>query len=355
MRAADKAELRGGPEVLPDAGVARLDALQLGVVDDVDGRALADEGLALGLCLGREVFDVVEAHRAVGGRGRAEVLEVGRDLRCDLRAEPLVEALYVGYLLHDLHADGGAEQLGLRFLFGLYLDYPVCAAPVVRQQPEVGHAAGDGAHELQHAGVAVAARAEHAVGIDDGGGLSPGEHLAHLRLVAHLVEVAGAGKGVAPEHAEFVELGLIALLLGVHDALEDEVLEEVRGHLGVERQGIGRELLLRDGAGIEQLVVEVVHRLHDADAEADDGVSVFAGDGDHLLGPESLAIHDERAHDLRHDLALSAVQHGLLFRREKHDNHLLVKILTEFYHNACAKSTQGEGLSCSGTRRGSCP
>ena len=38
-----------------------------------------------------------------------------------------------------------------------------------------------------------------------------------------------------------------------------------------------------------------------------------------------------------------------MYKRQKHDNQLLFKILTEFYHAACAKSTQGEGLSCSGT------
>ena len=76
MRAADEAELRGGVGIFPDDRIAVLHALQLGVVDDVDLRALADERLALLLCLGREVLDVVEPHRAVGGAGRAEVLQV---------------------------------------------------------------------------------------------------------------------------------------------------------------------------------------------------------------------------------------------------------------------------------------
>ena len=59
MRAADEAKLRSSVGVFPDDGVAGLDALELGVVDDVDLRVLRNYALALLDGLGGEVFNVV--------------------------------------------------------------------------------------------------------------------------------------------------------------------------------------------------------------------------------------------------------------------------------------------------------
>ena len=65
------------------------------------------------------------------------------------------------------------EQLRLGLFRRAHLNDPVGLTSVVGQKAEVRHAARDGAHELDHAGVAVAACAEHAVGVDHGGRLRP--------------------------------------------------------------------------------------------------------------------------------------------------------------------------------------
>lgn len=65
VRAAHKAQLRRGVGVFPNDGVARLDALELRVVDDVDLRALGYQAIALLDRFGREIFDVVQSDRAV--------------------------------------------------------------------------------------------------------------------------------------------------------------------------------------------------------------------------------------------------------------------------------------------------
>ena len=89
--------------------------------------------------------------------------------------------------------------------------------------------------------------------------------------------------------------------------LEDQVLQKRAGHVLVQRQGVGGELLPAQRAGLDELVVEVVHGLHDADAEADDRVAALTGDRHHLVGAEGFAVHDQAFHDLGHDLALGAV------------------------------------------------
>ena len=65
MRAADKAQLRLRVGIFPDDGVICLDSLELGVVYNVDLRALGDDALALLDGLGREIFDVIQADSAV--------------------------------------------------------------------------------------------------------------------------------------------------------------------------------------------------------------------------------------------------------------------------------------------------
>ena len=88
---------------------------------------------------------MVQADGAVG-RGRcAEVLEIGAYAVGKLGAEPLVKTLYIGHFFHDLHADGGAEQLRLRLLLALDLDDPCRLASLIGQQAELGDKARDGA------------------------------------------------------------------------------------------------------------------------------------------------------------------------------------------------------------------
>ena len=173
MRAAHEAELRLRVPVLPDDGIAVLDALKLRVVDHIDPRALGDQRFALRLRLGREVRNVIKAHCAVGCGGRAEVLEIGAGRVVQLRAEPFVEADHIRHILHDLHADGRAKQLCLGLFACFDLHDPGRFAALVGQQSEIRHIAHDGAHDVHDAGVAVAACAEHGVRVHDGGGFRP--------------------------------------------------------------------------------------------------------------------------------------------------------------------------------------
>ena len=116
---------------------------------------------------------MIQADGAVRCGRRAEVLEVGAHAVGKLGAEPLIKPFYVRHFFHDLHADGGAEQLRLRLLLALDLDDPSRLASLVGQQAELGDKARDGAHELDNSGVAVAARAEDGVCVHDCGGFRP--------------------------------------------------------------------------------------------------------------------------------------------------------------------------------------
>ena len=314
MRAAHEAQLWLGVRVLPDAGVALADTLQLRVVDHVHRRTLADERFALLDGLWREMLDMIQPDRAVRGGGRAEVLEVADHVIVQLRAEEFVQPLDVRHFVHNLHPDRRAEQLCLRLARGAHLHDPVRAAAIVREQAEIWHAAGDGTHQLQNAGVAVAARAEHAVGIHDGGRLRPREHLAHLRLVSDLVQIAGAGKAVLVEQAHLVQLLFIARLLLVHELIEYKILQGVGWDVRIQRQWVCREFLLGKRAALDEFIIQVIDRFHDVDAEADDRMSIGTRNWHHLFRAEGLAVHHKSLHDLGHDLALAAVEHGLLFR-----------------------------------------
>ena len=243
MRAADKTQLRLRVLVLPDDRIVILHALKLGVVNDVHLRALLDERYALLLRFRSQVLDMEQADRAVGGRRRAEVLQICTCLVVKLRAEPLVETSDIRHFLHDLHADRGAEQLRLGLMLTPDVDYPCGLAPLVGQQTEFRHEASDGAHQLDHAGVAVAARAEDRVCVHDGGAFRPAEHVALLGLVPHLINIAGAGIGVLIRNAELAELLLKAILLGVHYFLEHDVLKKACRHILIQRARIRGKLL----------------------------------------------------------------------------------------------------------------
>ena len=238
MRTAHEAKLRLCIRILPNNGIIVLHALEFRVVDHIDLRVFGNQRLALLLCLGGEVCDVVQTHRAVGRSRRAEVLEIGAGCIIQFCAKPLVKAYDIRYVFHDLHADGRTKQLRFGLFGRLDFDDPRCPASFVGQQTEIRHKADDGAHDVHNAGIAVAARAEHGVGVHDGGGFRPREHLALFGLVANLGHIAGAGECVLTEQPEFFQLALIESLLVVHKFLEHKLLQRVCRDIGVERAGV---------------------------------------------------------------------------------------------------------------------
>ena len=261
---------------------------------------------------------MVQAHGAVGGGGRAEVLQIGAVGVVQLSPQPFLHALHVGHFLHDLHADGGAQQLGLRLLFTADFHHPGGLAALIGQQTKLRHKAGDGAHQLQNAGIAVAAGAQDGVGVHHGGGFRPAEHLALGRLVAHLIHITGAAVSIVIQDAQLLHLLLKALLLGVHDLVEHKLLQERAGNLVIHGPGVCGELLTGGKASLDQLVIHIVDRGHDLQAEADNRMAVLAVDGHHAFRAEGIAVHHQGLDHLGHYLALGPIQQGLLLRRKDH-------------------------------------
>ena len=209
----NKGKLGACVRLLPHDGVARAHPLELGVVDAVDPGVRRDEVAALLARLGREALHVVEAHGTVGRARGAHVLEVVLDLGGELVAQPVVEAPDVGDVLHDLHADGAAEHLSLGLALAADLDDPRGLATLVREQTKLGHKARDGAEQLDDAGVAVAARAQHRVGKDHGTALRPAEDVSGRGAVADLGLIARAGERIAVQKPHLAQLCLVVILL----------------------------------------------------------------------------------------------------------------------------------------------
>ena len=93
MRTTHKAELGLGIGILPDYGIVSLNALELGIVDNVFLSTL-DYKLAAELNgLGGEVFDVVKSDSSVRCGRRAEILEIGASGIVKLCAKPLIEPM----------------------------------------------------------------------------------------------------------------------------------------------------------------------------------------------------------------------------------------------------------------------
>ena len=264
------------------------------------------------------MLNMIKADRAVRSGRRAEVFEICLVVLVELRAEPRIKTADVRHILHDLHADGAAEKLRFGLLRRFDLNDPGGLAALVRQQAEVRHIADHRSHHVDDAGVAVAARAEHAVGVNNGGGLRPGEDLALFGNVADFVKVAGAGEVLFVLHAHAAELLFVARLELIHELLEHKILQHVRGDVRIERKRVRGELLLEFRAGGKKLVVKIVHRLHRVDAEADDRVAVLARDRHELFRAECIAVHDKRFHHLGKHFALFTVQDCLLFRGQIH-------------------------------------
>ncbi len=109
-----------------------------------------------------------------------------------------------------------------------------------------------------------------------------------------------------------MELPLVKVLFGVHELLEHDVLDEIAGHVGVERARVGGEALLGGGACLDELIHEVVDRRERLQPERCDQMIVLAGNRHHLGGTEDFSVAHERFHDASHGLALRTVEDGLL-------------------------------------------
>ena len=128
-----------------------------------------------------------------------------------------------------------------------------------------------------------------------GGGIIPGS----------VVLIAG--------DAELSELLFVLVLMGVHDLLKDYIVQKRGGDVPVDGSGVRGEFLSLGEAGRDKLIVQLVHGLDGLQAERNNGMAVFACDGNHALCAEGFAVHDEGLDDLCHGLALCAVEQCLLF------------------------------------------
>ncbi len=243
VRTADETELRRRVFIFPHDGIAFLYPLQLRVVNDIGLRIRPDQRLALLRRLRRQVIDVIESHSTVGCGRRAEILQVGARLIVQLCPEEAVQAKNIRHLLHHLHADSTAQQLGVRLFRRADLHAPGGLSALVSQETEFRHAAGNGTEELYDTGVPVASRAEHRIGIDDRRALRPAEDISLFGLVADLVEVAGAGRRIVVHPADLPKLFLIGVLFIVHEFSENKVLKRADRNIRVERLRIDGKFL----------------------------------------------------------------------------------------------------------------
>ena len=320
MRTADKAELRLGIDVLPNAGIACFNPCKLRIVDHIGLCTLCDERFTLLDRFRGQAFDVVQADGAVARGRSAEILQVGDGVAGQFVSDELREPFDIGDVLHDLHADGAAKDLRFRFFGRLDLDDPGRLAALVCQKAKVRHITDDAAEQLQNAGVAVAARTQNTVGIDHGTAFRPAQNVALLGTIADLVKITGTGESVLFDETEFLKLRFIGGLLAVHE-FEHKILQKIARHVRIERARIHGELLLGKRAGLDELIHQRINGLHNAETKAGHQVAVFTGDGNHLFRAERLAVHHESFHDFGDGFAPRAVQNGLLFGAQNHFTH----------------------------------
>ena len=168
----------------------------------------------------------------------------------------------------------------------------------------MGYETRNRTHDIHNAGVAVAAGTQHGVCIYNRRGFCPAEDIALSGFVANLIQIAGAGKGIFIHQSQFLQLLFIICLLGIHEVVENKVLQEIRRHILVQRPGINRELLSGNCTGINQLLHQIEDRLHHLQAEGRDQMVEIGRDRHHLIGTKGFTIHNKGLHDLCHRLTL---------------------------------------------------
>ena len=141
--AADEGKLGARARVLPHNGVARADALQLGVVNAIDLGVWCYEVCALFDGLGRDAVHVVEPDSAVRCAGGAHVLKVVLRAGCEFAAKPAVEAFNVRDVFHHLHANGAAKHLRFGLALTVDFDDPGRLAALIGEQAEFRDKAGN--------------------------------------------------------------------------------------------------------------------------------------------------------------------------------------------------------------------
>ena len=260
-------------------------------------------------------MDMIQAYGTVGSGSCSKILQVGASRIVQLGADPGIQALDVRHLLHDLHTNGRAQQLCLGLFGGLDLHHPGGFSSLVGQKTELRHVSRNRAHDINDARIAVTASAQHRVGVHHGRGLRPGKHIALSRLVTHRVHIAGAGKGILVHQAQLLQLSLVELLLGVHKFIKNKILQEILGHVWIERTGISRELLLGHHTRVDELLHQIKHGSHHLQSEGRDQMVILAGNGNQTLRAKQLTVADNGLHDLCHLLPLGAVQDLLLLFR----------------------------------------
>ena len=200
----------------------------------------------------------------------------------------------------------------------MHVDAPGGAARAVFYEARQRHLAGDVAQKVHDGAVAVGARAQDGVGVDDGGGLRPGEDGTPPGRVADLLEKRPAGEGVGVAQAQPEQQALIPRLLRVH-AVEDGDLPPVEGPvLVVERRPRveGERELGREPR--RHQLFEHLQRRGDARKRVRDHHVAVAGDVGQPLGTEGLPVPHDGAHDLLHDRTVAAGEDGLLVGRQPH-------------------------------------
>ena len=206
---------------------------------------------------------------------------------------------------------------------GLDLHHPGGLSSLVGQQAKIGHKARDGAHDVHDARIAVAPGAKDGVGVDHSRGLRPAQNLAFFGLVAHLVQIAGAGKGILIHQSQFLQLALVERLLGIHKLIKNQLHDWVRWHIRIQWPGVHGEWLLGYGACLNKFLHQIIDRSDHLQAKRCDQMIVFGRHRDHFLRTEGVAVHDQGLHDLGHDLPLGPVENFLLFQRYVHRFFLL--------------------------------
>ena len=165
------------------SSAAPASASSVGPMTIVRDRRPPTERVAERRRLGRDADHVEHRHRTRRGGRRSQRLELvlrsvidavdDRDRGPDQPSDEVPERGEE----RVAHADGVRHGRGPR-------SGPWRRRPSSRVQPELGHVAGDRGADVDEVAVALGARAEHAVGEDDGVRLRPGDLLAEGRPVA---------------------------------------------------------------------------------------------------------------------------------------------------------------------------